>query len=180
MKEVAFFWGLDTEDIKKKTRKREIVTPRQCYHYFARKYFPHIEVSLTLIGQTTSVDHATVIHSVKSIENLIETDKRFKLKIQELDDHLKTKVIPHIKKLDPREIPANRYQRIKDEKNRAENKSNRMYYEAKKILNQFNEEINKDHVIEGWRRFELEKKYWDALKKIKEIKEESTERLTQY
>lgn len=177
MKEVAFFFGLDTEDIKKKSRKREIVIPRQSYHYFARKYFPHIEVSLTLIGQTTSVDHATVIHSVKTIKNLIETDKRFKLKIQELDEYLEANVIPRIKKLDPREIPANKYQRIKDEKNRAENKVNRMYYVAKKLLNDFHQQVNEDHIIEGWRRFELEKKYWDALKEIQNVKQQPTERL---
>ena len=176
MKEVAFFFGLDTEDIKKKSRKREIVIPRQSYHYFARKYFPHIEVSLTLIGQTTSVDHATVIHSVKTIKNLIETDKRFKLKIQELNEHLEANVIPQIKKLDPREIPANKYQRIKDEKNRAEHKVNRMYYVAKKLLNDFHQQVNEDHIIEGWRRFELEKKYWDALKEIQNVKQQPTER----
>lgn len=174
--EVANFFQVEPELIKAKTRKREIVMVRQAYHYFARKYLPHIQVSLASIGATTKNDHTTVIHSCKTMDNLIEVDKSWGRKMSELDDYLTQKILHRIKTLRPEEIPANKYQRIKDEKNNAERKLNRMYYIAKKFILDLNEQINEDKVIEGFRRHKLEKEYWEALKKLEDIKLESSER----
>ncbi len=59
-----------------KTRKRNIVQARQLTMYFAKKY---TKSSLISIGQECGgKDHATVIHALKTVENLIETDKQFR------------------------------------------------------------------------------------------------------
>ena len=59
-----------------KTRKRNIVQARQLTMYFAKKY---TKSSLINIGnECGGKDHATVIHALKTVENLIETDKQFR------------------------------------------------------------------------------------------------------
>lgn len=63
------------DDIISKTRKREVVQARQMYHHFMRKY---TKLSLTRIGDMTGGrEHATVLHSLKTVNNLVETDKSF-------------------------------------------------------------------------------------------------------
>ena len=72
--------------------------------------------------------------------------------------------------IDPRNIPANKYQKIKFEKNVAQTTANRMYYIAKKFLIDFNTHINEDRIIEGFRRKDLDNKYWEALKELEKVK----------
>lgn len=63
-------------DIRLKTRKREILIPRQFAQYYAKNNTRH---SLAVIGSYIGgKDHATVMHSCKVINNLIETDKEYK------------------------------------------------------------------------------------------------------
>ena len=64
-------------DIKRKTRKREIIILRQIYQSLLKKY---TYMSFGQIGNITGMfDHATVMHNCKVIENLLETDKKFRL-----------------------------------------------------------------------------------------------------
>lgn len=60
-------------DIKRETRKLEILYPRQLIMYFAKelKALP----SDRLIGEPFGKDHATVISSHKAIRNYIDTDR---------------------------------------------------------------------------------------------------------
>lgn len=59
--------------IDRDTRKRESVYPRQVAHYFAYKY---TVASLSTIGRVIgNRDHATVLHSVKAIRNLLSYDE---------------------------------------------------------------------------------------------------------
>ena len=67
------------EDLQSKTRKREIVEARQICHWMIKNKVCYNRLSLDAIGQMIGGrDHATVLHSVKQVDNLIETDKRFR------------------------------------------------------------------------------------------------------
>ncbi len=82
-KVVCDYFGLPIEMIKSKTRKREVVQARQITMYFAKSF---TKSSLASIGlQCGGKDHATVLHACKTVNNLIDTDKRFKGYILELE-----------------------------------------------------------------------------------------------
>ncbi len=68
--------GTSQADFFTKSRKRNIVQARQLSMYFSKKY---TKAPLITIGeQCGGKDHATVIHSLKTVTNLLETDKQFR------------------------------------------------------------------------------------------------------
>lgn len=84
---VCDYFNINLEQLKAKTRKREIVQSRQIAMYFAKTYTKN---SLASIGsQIGGKDHATVLHACKTVANLMETDKRFKHYITELEKRFK-------------------------------------------------------------------------------------------
>ena len=86
-KVVCDYFDMQVEILRSKTRKREIVQARQIAMYFAKTM---TKTSLTSIGsQIGGKDHATVLHSCKTVNNLIETDKRFRVYIDEIEKKLK-------------------------------------------------------------------------------------------
>lgn len=81
-KKVSSFFEITEEAMSAKTRKREIVEARQVAMYFSRE---KTQSSLASIGiQIGNKDHATVLHACRTIENLIQTNKKFSLKIEKL------------------------------------------------------------------------------------------------
>ena len=77
-------FGLDSHDVFSKTRKREYVRSRQVACYLIRKTFGN-RYSLTVLGyEIGNKDHASVVHSVKTISNLVETESDFRKLIDEL------------------------------------------------------------------------------------------------
>ncbi|HPE33813.1 MAG TPA: chromosomal replication initiator protein DnaA [Bacteroidales bacterium] len=86
-KVVSQYFGLSIDEMNSKTRKRNIVQARQLAMYFSKE---HTKASLTTIGlQCGNKDHATVLHSCRTVKNLIETDKDFKNYVEELDRLIK-------------------------------------------------------------------------------------------
>jgi chromosomal replication initiator protein len=86
-KTVAEYFKIDVKDLKGKTRKKEIVIPRQVAMYFSKLYTNH---SLKVIGyHFGGRDHSTVIHAMHSVEDMIETDSRFKNSTEEIKKKLK-------------------------------------------------------------------------------------------
>lgn len=84
---VCDFLSLNVEQLNSKTRKREIVQARQLAMYFSKKYTKH---SLATIGQQCgNKDHATVLHACKTINNLMDTDKQFRLCVDDIDKKIK-------------------------------------------------------------------------------------------
>ncbi len=82
-KVVCDYFDLPIEMIKSKTRKREIVQARQISMYFAKQL---TKSSLASIGASCGgKDHATVLHAFKTVNNLMETDKRFRGFIDEIE-----------------------------------------------------------------------------------------------
>lgn len=71
---VATFYGIDEESIYEKTRRREVVRPRQVIMYILREDF---SISYPTIGtKLGGRDHTTVIHSCEKIkrEVIVDTD----------------------------------------------------------------------------------------------------------
>ena len=86
-KVVCDYFNMPMELLKSKTRKREIVQARQIAMFFAKSM---TKSSLVTIGtQIGNKDHATVLHACKTVNNLIDTDKSFRVYIDEIEKKLK-------------------------------------------------------------------------------------------
>lgn len=82
-KVVCDYFNLPLELMKSKTRKREVVQARQIAMYFSKSLTKY---SLASIGaHCGGKDHATVLHACRTVNNLIETDKRFRVYISEIE-----------------------------------------------------------------------------------------------
>ncbi|MDP2593386.1 MAG: chromosomal replication initiator protein DnaA [bacterium] len=85
VKIVADFYNIEESSIYEKTRRKEIVKPRQITMYILRE---ECNVSYPLIGQKLGGrDHTTVIHSCEKIKNEIK------------DDHILAQEVSQIKTL---------------------------------------------------------------------------------
>ena len=74
------------ETLQAKTRKREIVQARQLAMYFCKNY---TKASLSYIGnQIGKKDHATVLYACKAVADLMETDRKFKMEVEEIQRKL--------------------------------------------------------------------------------------------
>lgn len=83
-KVVCKYLDIPIEYIDLKTRKREIVKARQLCHYFANKYK---KGSLATIGYAFGKkDHATVLHSCSTVNNLMDTDKKYSWEVKRIDE----------------------------------------------------------------------------------------------
>ncbi len=88
---VAENFNVSVDAMKDKTRKREIVVARQVAMYFAKNY---TNLSLKSIGyHFGNRDHSTVIHALTSVNDLMDTDRKFNAQMQELIKKLKIKNI---------------------------------------------------------------------------------------
>ena len=85
-KVVCDYFDIPIEIMKSKTRKREIVQCRQLAMYFSKQMTKN---SLAMIGKYCgNKDHATVLHACKTVNNLADTDKRFKGYISDIEKTL--------------------------------------------------------------------------------------------
>lgn len=86
-KVVCDYFSLSPDLLQSKTRKREIVQARQIAMYFSKSL---TKSSLASIGALIGgKDHATVLHACKTVNNLMDTDKRFKGQIESIEKKLK-------------------------------------------------------------------------------------------
>lgn len=84
--EVCKYFDIEPEVIHSKSKKQEISQARQIAMYLSRKY---TDKSYSNIGELIGKrDHATVLHACKTVGNWIETDKKFKSTIQEIEQLL--------------------------------------------------------------------------------------------
>ena len=83
---VCDYFELPLETLKSKTRKREVVQARQLAMYFSKSL---TKSSLSAIGaHCGGKDHATVLHACRTVNNLMETDKKFKGYISDLQKRI--------------------------------------------------------------------------------------------
>ncbi|MFA6502849.1 MAG: chromosomal replication initiator protein DnaA [Candidatus Paceibacterota bacterium] len=79
---VAEFYGIDEESIYEKTRRREVVRPRQIIMYLLREDF---NISYPTIGaKLGGRDHTTVIHSCEKIKREVLVDNDLGKEIQDI------------------------------------------------------------------------------------------------
>ena len=79
---VASFYGIDEESIYEKTRRREVVRPRQVIMYLLREDF---SISYPTIGtKLGGRDHTTVIHSCEKIKREVVVDTELAKEIQSI------------------------------------------------------------------------------------------------
>ncbi|HCR52463.1 TPA: chromosomal replication initiator protein DnaA [Candidatus Kaiserbacteria bacterium] len=79
---VAAFYGIDEESIYEKTRRREVVRPRQVIMYILREDF---SISYPTIGtKLGGRDHTTVIHSCEKIKREVIVDNDLAKEIQNI------------------------------------------------------------------------------------------------
>ncbi len=79
---VAEFYGIDEESIYEKTRRREVVRPRQVIMYILREDF---SISYPTIGtKLGGRDHTTVIHSCEKIKREVIVDSDLAREIQSI------------------------------------------------------------------------------------------------
>ncbi len=85
-KVVCDYFDLEIEILKSKTRKREVVQARQIAMFFSKKM---TKSSLANIGaHCGGKDHATVLHACRTVSNLSDTDKQFKIYLSDLEKRL--------------------------------------------------------------------------------------------
>ena len=86
-KSVSEYYGIHADELKAKTRKKEIVIARQMAMYFSKEFTQH---SLKSIGyHFGGRDHSTVIHAVQTVNDMIETDASFRNAVNELKKKFK-------------------------------------------------------------------------------------------
>jgi chromosomal replication initiator protein len=84
---VCIYFNIPPGVFQSQTRKREVVQARQIAMWLSKK---HTKNSLSVIGsEIGDKDHATVVYACKTVESLIETEKRFKVQVGEIEKKLK-------------------------------------------------------------------------------------------
>lgn len=82
IKIISEFYKINEDSIYEKTRKKEIIKPRQIIMYILREDF---NISYPSIGEKLGGrDHTTVIHSCEKIKNDIKTDTNLVGEIQQI------------------------------------------------------------------------------------------------
>lgn len=80
--------GLEVSAICQPTRRRELVNARQIAMYFIKK---HTQLSLAEIGEYfPHPDHATVLHSIKKVNNCMDIYRDFRLEMETLDAKIRS------------------------------------------------------------------------------------------
>ncbi|MBM3579358.1 MAG: chromosomal replication initiator protein DnaA [Alphaproteobacteria bacterium] len=86
-KTVADFYGITLADLTSRTRERKIARPRQIAMYLTKT---HTGENLPKIGKIFGgKNHATVIHAVKLVKQMIETDKMMMQEVRSLEEKIK-------------------------------------------------------------------------------------------
>jgi len=83
--EIADYLNITVNQIESKARHRTIVTARQLYSYFARKYTAK---TLVQIAEKINRDHSSVHHSIIVIETLLAYDKDIKLFVKKIGEEI--------------------------------------------------------------------------------------------
>ena len=82
VKTIADFYNIDEKSIYEKTRRKEVVRPRQVIMYFLRE---EVGISYPSIGEKLGGrDHTTVMHSCDKIKGELKTDHALSQQIEQL------------------------------------------------------------------------------------------------
>jgi chromosomal replication initiator protein len=88
IKEVASFFDLKPAEIRSSRRIKSIMLPRQVAIFLSRKL---TDYSLAGIGEKFGgKDHATVLHSIKKVEEEMKIKKEFKTTVEKIETRVKS------------------------------------------------------------------------------------------
>ena len=85
MKVVCNLTQVDWDQLKGKCRKREMNDVRQTAMWIIRK---GTSMSFYDVGKVFNRHHATVLHAVKHVEGLIETDAMYRAGVEQILNHI--------------------------------------------------------------------------------------------
>lgn len=91
-------WNTLPAQLMGKTRQRSLVEPRHVFFYLVMRVWAQ-KISLKECGRLLLRDHSTVLHSIKTVNNLMETELAFAARVRrvmlllklDLPEVLKTK-----------------------------------------------------------------------------------------
>lgn len=84
-------YELEPKAVFAKNRKQNIVKARQIIHSLLRNNFP--ELGAKYIGRKCgNKDHATILHSCKSVANQVETNKLYRTEYNSFDRNIKINI----------------------------------------------------------------------------------------
>ena len=161
--------GLSEQLVSSKTRKGEVVRVRQVFYYLIRKYFKNT-MSLTLTGSFFKQDHATVLHAVRVVSNLNETDKQFSKWLKEIEEEYELTTVDAMRRRSKYKMPKTMYLQVKQEAQFEVERANLMYYEALKLIGKVNDHLLKDNVMEGFRKKKLTDELTEYKTRISQLK----------
>ena len=89
LERVCRHFNVTTQQVMRRSRKRDYVSARQMSMYFAQKY---TKMPASRIGQLIGGrDHSTVIHSCTAIEQRLKVDKAFVAEVTSIENSFKLK-----------------------------------------------------------------------------------------
>ncbi len=84
---VVQYFEVDSKDLRTKTKRRDVVEPRQLVMHFTKKY---TNLSFQKIGKLMgNVNHATVIYSVRKVEEFKLHDRIYRNTYDAIDEKIK-------------------------------------------------------------------------------------------
>ena len=83
-------WNISPADLYRKVRTREIVEARMSVMKYRRE---NSKVSLHTLQRETGFDHSTVIHAIRTVNNLLQVDKPFKIKHEKFLQTIKNQTV---------------------------------------------------------------------------------------
>ncbi len=89
IEEVCRHYDVTPNALKSRSRKKEVVLPRQVAMYLAKKY---TNIPAGRIGRMIgSRDHSTVLHSITKVETMLKKDKTFAAEVKQIEETLEVK-----------------------------------------------------------------------------------------
>jgi len=79
---VSHTWGITVSELKERTRRREVVEPRQVAMWWRIR---NTRDSLSRIGSYYGRDHCTVLHAKKTVKDLMKYDHDFFCKVEQVN-----------------------------------------------------------------------------------------------
>jgi chromosomal replication initiator protein len=79
---VCSFYGIKREELFKVTRVKDIVKARAVVYYIA---YNSNQMTYQFIGNRFNKDHATVLHSVKQLSNLMDTYRDIRIEVKRIE-----------------------------------------------------------------------------------------------
>ncbi len=87
---ICFAFNVKLSDLSNCTRRHKIVVPRQLAGHFISKY---TRLPLRVIGDIFNRDHSTITNTNHVVDNLIFSDKRYRLQYYALDKEIQETIV---------------------------------------------------------------------------------------